>query len=49
VVWDILKEEKAGEFGSDIHKEGIKSISIGSDGETIVSGGKTGTIAIWNL
>ena len=47
-VWDVLTEEKATEMGQDIHQDGIKSISLSRDGSTLVSGGKGGTVALWN-
>ena len=49
VCWDILNECKAGEFGPDTHKDGIKTICLARDGATLISGGKKGKIAIWNM
>ena len=47
-IWDVLNEEKTGEFGSDVHQDGVKSIALARNGLTLVSGGKGGTVAIWN-
>ena len=48
VAWDTLSEEKAGEFGSGFLHDGVKSIDLSEDGQTLLSGGKGGTIAHWN-
>jgi len=50
-IWDTLTMEKAGEIkdiGTEPIPDGIKSISLSQTGEYLVSGGKQGTIAIWN-
>jgi len=43
-----LAEEMAGSFGPEILMDGVKSISLSSDGRTLVSGGKGGSIALWS-
>lgn len=46
-AWDVINECKAAEFGTNIHKDGIKTICLARDGYTLVSADKGGTIALW--
>ncbi len=48
VAWDTICEVKSGEIGSEVLTDGVKSMSLSRDGNTLASGGRQGTIAIWN-
>jgi len=47
IAWDVLTETKAGEFGNEVHKDGIKTICLARDGYTLASADKGGTVALW--
>ena len=38
--WDIINEKQICSFGSDTHKDGIKTIALARDGQTLCTGGK---------
>jgi len=46
-LWDILSEEKVGEFGGQQHQDVVRSISLSEDGSTLISSGKDGLVSLW--
>jgi len=48
-VWDLLTGSKNTEFGGNFHEDVLKSISLADNGASLISTGKDGLIAKWDL
>lgn len=48
-VWDLLTGQKNTEFGGNFHEDGLKSISLAENGSSLITTGKDGLIAKWDL
>jgi guanine nucleotide-binding protein G(I)/G(S)/G(T) subunit beta-1 len=48
-VWDLLTGTKNTEFGGNFHEDGLKSITLAENGSSLITTGKDGLIAKWDL
>ena len=48
-VWDLMTGKRNTEFGANFHEDVLKSISLSDNGYSLITAGKDGLIAKWDL